>query len=101
MTEEKLSAVINCIQDKKPCAEECFEWMNSYIQSDLINHIEKFFVKEQFIKIVKISINLNIFSLILCYVLPLNEIYIKKLNINLLEIMGINHRILILIFKYF
>ena len=37
MTEEKLSAVINCIQDKKPCAEECFEWMNSYIQSDLIN----------------------------------------------------------------
>lgn len=101
MTEEKLSAVINCIQDKKPCAEECFEWMNSYIQSDLINHIEKFFVKEQFIKIVKISINLNIFSLILCYVLSLNEIYFKKLNINLLEIMGINHRILILICKYF
>ena len=101
MTEEKLSAVINCLQDKKPCAEECFEWMNSYIQSDLINHVEKFFVKEQFIKIVKISINLNIFSLILCYVLSLNEIYFEKLYLNLLEIMSINHRILILICKYF
>ena len=101
MTEEKLSAVINCIQDKKPCAEECFEWMNSYIQSDLINHIDKFFVKEQFIKIVKISMNLNIFSLILCYVISLNEIYFEKLYLNLLEIMSINHRIFILVCKYF
>ena len=101
MTEEKLSAVINCIQDKKPCAEECFEWMNSYIQSDLINHIDKFFVKEQFIKIVKISMNLNIFSLILCYVISLNEIYFEKLYLNLLEIMNINHRIFILVCKYF
>ena len=101
MTEEKLSAVINCIQDKKPCAEECFEWMNSYIQSDLINHIDKFFVKEQFIKIVKLSMNLNIFSLILCYVISLNEIYFEKLYLNLLEIMSINHRIFILVCKYF
>ena len=101
MTEEKLSAVINCIQDKKPCAEECFEWMNSYIQSDLINHIEKYFVKEQFIKLIKITINLNIFSLILCYVISSNEIHFEKLNLNLLEIMSINHRILILVCKYF
>ena len=101
MTEEKLSAVINCIQDKKQCAEECFEWMNSYIQSDLISSIEKFFVKEQFIKIIKISININIFSLILCYVISLNESIFEKLNINLLELMKLNHSILILICKYF
>ena len=101
MTEEKLSAVINCLQDKKPCAEECFEWMNSYVQSELIFHIENFFVKEQYIKLVKISVNLNIFSLILSYVLSTNEIIFNKLNINLLEITSINHRILILISKYF
>ena len=101
MTEEKLSAVINCLQDKKPCAEECFEWMNSYVQSELIFHIEKYFIKEQFIKLIKISVNLNIFSLILCYVLSMNEIIFNKLNINMLEITSINHRILILISKYF
>jgi len=101
MTEEKLSAVINCLKDKKPCAEECFEWMNSYVQSELIFHIEKFFVKEQYIKLIKISVNLNIFSLILSYVLSMNEIIFNKLNINLLEITSINHRILILISKYF
>ena len=76
MTEEKLSAVINCMQDCKPCAEECFEWMNSYVQSELIHNIEKFFIKEQFIKIIKISVNFNIFSLILCYVISLNEIFL-------------------------
>jgi Dullard-like phosphatase family protein len=101
MTEEKLSAVINCMQDCKPCAEECFEWMNSYVQSELIHNIEKFFIKEQFIKIIKISVNFNIFSLILCYVISLNENIFAKLNIYLLEITGINHQILILISEYF
>ena len=101
MTEEKLSAVINCLRDKKPCAEECFEWMNSFAQSELIYNIDKYFVKEQFIKLIKITINLNIFSLILCYVISSNEIHFEKLNLNLLEIMSINHRILILVCKYF
>ena len=100
MTEEKLSAVINCIEDGKPCAEECFEWMNSYSQSDLINNIEKFFIKEQFIAIIRVSINLNIFSLMLCYVISLDEIVFSKWSIYLLNIMKNNHRILILISKY-
>ena len=101
MTEEKLSAVINCIQDCKPCAEECFEWMNSYIQSELIHNIEKFFIKEQFIKIIKISVNFNIFSLILCYVISLDENIFGQFSIYLLNIMKCNHKILILISKYF
>ena len=101
MTEEKLSAVINCIQDGKPCAEECFEWMNSYVQSELIHNIEKFFIKEQFIKIIKISVNFNIFSLILCYVVSFNENIFAQLSTHLIEITKINHKILILISKYF
>ena len=101
MTEEKLSAVINCIQDGKPCAEECFEWMNSYVQSELIHNIEKFFIKEQFMKIIRISVNLNIFSLILCYVISLSENIFSQLNRYLFEITNVNHKILILISKYF
>ena len=101
MTEEKLSAVINCLKDKKPCIEECFEWINSYAQSDLVYHIEKYFIKEQFIKMIKISVNFNIFSLILSYVISLNEKIFDKFVINLIEIMNINHMILILICKYF
>ena len=100
MTEEKLSAVINCIEDGKPCAEECFEWMNSYSQSALINNIEKFFIKEQFIRIIRFSVNLNIFSLMLCYMISLDENIFSKLNMHLLNIMRNNHRILILISNY-
>ena len=101
MTEEKLSAVINCLRDKKPCAEECFEWMNSFAQSELIYNIDKYFVKEQFIKMIKISINANIFSLILCYVISIDEKIFDNFWNNLFEIMKINHRILILMCKYF
>ena len=101
MTEEKLSAVINCIQDGKPCAEECFEWMNSYVQSELIHIIEKFFIKEQFIKLIKIAVNLNIFSLILCYVISLNENIFAQFILHLIRITNLNHKILILISKYF
>ena len=101
MTEEKLSAVINCIQDGKPCAEECFEWMNSYVQSELIHNIEKFFIKEQFMKIIRVSVNLNIFSLILCYVISLSENIFSQLNRYLFDITNVNHKILILISKYF
>jgi Dullard-like phosphatase family protein len=75
--------------------------MNSYVQSDLILHIEKYFVKEQFIRLIKISMNLNIFSLILSYIMSLNEKNFEKFWNNLFEIMCINHRIFILICKYF
>ena len=101
MTEEKLSSVINCLKDRKQCAEECFEWMNSYVQSGLIYHMEKYFIKAQYIKMIKVSININIFSLILSYMVSLNEILFDKLSLNLLDVMTINHRILILICKYF
>ena len=101
MTEEKLSAVMNCIQDGKPCAEECFEWMNSYVQSELIHNIEKFFIKEQFMRLIRISVNLNIFSLILCYVISLSENIFEQLNRYLFDITNYNHKILILISKYF
>ena len=101
MTEEKLSAVIYCIQDCKPCAEECFEWMNSFVQSELIHNIEKFFIKEQFIKIIRIAVNFNVFSLIICYVISLNENIFAQLKMHLLDITKINHKILILISKYF
>ena len=101
MTEEKLSSVINCLKDRKQCAEECFEWMNSYVQSGLILHMEKYFIKAQYIKMIKVSININIFSLILSYMVSLNEILFDKLSLNLLDVMTMNHRILILICKYF
>ena len=100
MTEEKLSAVISCINNGATCEEECFDWFNSYFNTSLSNYIEKYFIKEEFIKIIRIAINLNVFSLMLCYDISYNPEFFNELQYKLNEIMNYNHFILILISKY-
>ena len=100
MTEEKLSAVKSCITNGVTCEEECFDWFNSYFNTSLCNYIEKYFIKEEYISIIKIAMNLNIFSLMLCYDISYNQILFNELQYKLNEIMNYNHAIFILISKY-
>ena len=100
MIEEKLSAIISCIQNGTTCVEECFDWFNSYFHTFLSSNIEKYFIKEEYIQIVKKAINLNVFSLMLCYDISFNEEAFNELQNNLYEIMCYNHMILIMISKY-
>ena len=101
MTEEKLSAVISCIQNGATCEEECFDWFNSYFHTALSNNIEKYFIKDEYVKIIRRAINLNVFSLMLCYDLSYNPRLFVEFQYKLHEIMSYNHIILILISKYF
>ena len=91
MIEEKLSAIISCIQNGTTCVEECFDWFNSYFHTFLSSNIEKYFIKEEYIQIVKKAINLNVFSLMLCYDISFNEEAFNELQNNLYEIMCYNH----------
>ena len=100
MTEEKLSAVISCISNGATCEEECFDWFNSYFNTALSNYIEKYFIKEEFMKVIRIATNLNVFSLMLCYDISYNQEAFNELQYKLNEIMNYNHAILILISKY-
>ena len=100
MTEEKLSAVISCISNGATCEEECFDWFNSYFNTALSNYIEKYFIKEEFMKVIRIANNLNVFSLMLCYDISYNQEAFNELQYKLNEIMNYNHAILILISKY-
>ena len=101
MAEEKLSAVISCIQNGATCEEECFDWFNSYYHTALSNNIEKYFIKEEYIKIIRRAVNLNVFSLMLCYDISYNPELFSESQYKLSEIMSYNHTILILISKYF
>ena len=101
MTEEKLSAVISCIQNGATCEEECFDWFNSYYHTALSNNIEKYFIKDEYIKIIRRAVNLNVFSLMLCYDISYNPPIFNECLYKLNEIMSYNHTILILISKYF
>ena len=100
MTEEKLSAVISCIQNGATCEEECFDWFNSYYHTALSNNIEKYFIKEEYIKVIRRAVNLNVFSLMLSYDISYNPDLFAKCQNKLHEIMSYNHIILILISKY-
>ena len=100
ITEEKLSEVISCISNGITCEEECFDWFNSYFNTALSNYIEKYFIKEEFIKVIRIAINLNVFSLMLCYDISYNPEAFNELQYKLNEMMNYNHEILILISKY-
>ena len=100
MTEEKLSAVISCIQNSATCEEECFDWFNSYYHTALSNNIEKYFIKEEYIKVIRKAVNLNVFSLMLSYDISYNPDLFAKCQNKLHEIMSYNHAILILISKY-
>ena len=100
MTEEKLSAVISCIQNGATCEEECFDWFNSYYHTALSNNIEKYFIKDEYVKVIRRAVNLNAFSLMLCYDLSYNPGLFNQCQFKLNEIMNFNHMILILISKY-
>ena len=101
MTEEKLSAVISCIQNGATCEEECFDWFNSYYHTALSNNIEKYFIKEEYIKVIRRAVNLSVFSLMLCYDISYNPDFFSECQYKLDEIMKFNHMVLILISKYF
>jgi len=100
MTEEKLSAVISCIKNGATCEEECFDWFNSYYHTALSNYIEKYFIKDEYVKIIRRAVNLNVFSLMLCYDISYNPGLFAECQYKLHEIMSYNHMILILISKY-
>ena len=100
MTEEKLSAVISCIRNGITCEEECFDWFNSYYHTALSNNIEKYFIKDEYVKIIRRAVNLNVFSLMLCYDISFNQGLFDECKYKLQEIMNYNHMIFILIAKY-
>jgi Dullard-like phosphatase family protein len=100
MTEEKLSAVISCIRNGVTCEEECFDWFNFYYHTALSNNIEKYFIKDEYVKIIRRAVNLNVFSLMLCYDISFNPCLFDECKYRLQEIMTYNHKIFILISKY-
>ena len=101
MIEEKLSSLINCLINGNPCTEESFEYINFYFTTKLSKNINKYFIKETYLQIIKMAINLKLFSFIICYDISLNENIFSQYIIILKEMFSCVHNILILISKYF
>ena len=101
MIEEKLSSLINCLSNNNPCTEECFECLNFYFTTKLSKNINKYFINEKYLQIIKKIMNLILFSYILCYHISLNENIFPQFIATLKGLFDYIHNILILISKYF
>ena len=101
MIEEKLSSLINCLINENPCTEESFEYINFYFTTKFSKNINNYFIREKYLLIIKNSINLKLFSFIVCYDISLNENIFSQYVDILKEIFSCVHIILILISKYF
>ena len=101
MIEEKLSSLINCLNNNNPCAEESFECINFYYTTNFSKNIDNYFSKEKNQKIIKKALNIKIFSFILCYDISLNEDIFSHYISSLKKIFSDVHTILILISKFF
>ena len=101
MIEEKLSSLLNCLKDRNPCTEECFECINFYFTTKLSKNLNKYFINDKYLQIIKRVMNLKIFAFIICYDISLNENIFPQYIGILNDIFKVIHRVLILISKYF
>jgi CTD small phosphatase-like protein 2 len=90
--EEKLSEIIYFLKNRKEVRNQSFDFWNYYFNSSLYQRIEKTFKTEENIKIVKLSINLELLSVMLCYEFSFNQKILNKTYFLLLEILELNHR---------
>ena len=94
--EEKLNEIIYFLKSFKNVKNQCYDFWNFLFYSS-IKKLEKVFSNKKIIDIIKLSINLELLSIMLCYEFSFDEVIINKTYILLLEILEINHNNLILI----
>ena len=95
--EEKLSEIIYFLKNRKEVKNQCFDFWNYYYNCSLYKRIEKTFKIEKNIEIVRLSINLELLSVMLCYEFSFDQAILNKTYILLLEILELNHRNLMII----
>ena len=95
--EEKLNEVILFLKKRKEVKNQCFDFWNYFYNSSIHQKIEKTFKNKNDIEIIKISINYQLISIMLCYEFSCDKNVLFKAYILLLEILELNHRNLMII----
>ena len=95
--EEKFSDIIYFIKNRKEARNQCFDFWNYFYNCSLFERIEKIFKTENNIEIAKLSINLELISVMVCYEFSFDINILNKANNLLLEILELSHRNLMII----
>ena len=98
--QEKLKDIIITLTKKKVMTNECFEFWNFYFNCSIYCQFEKLFTNLNESNIVRISINYELLSIMICYDYSFdNEILIKIYSI-LLNLIKLNYKNLIIICEH-
>ena len=90
--EEKFSEIIYFLKNGEEVKNQCFDFWNYFFNCSLFERIEKIFKTEKNIEIAKLSINLELISVMICYEFSYDFNILKKSNLILIEILELSHR---------
>ena len=99
--EERLNDIIYSLETNDNIENKCFNFWNYYFNCSLYNLLDKIFKNKEDSNIVRLSINYELISIMVCYEYSFeidpNE---QDIYLLLLELMDLNHNNLIIICEY-
>ena len=100
LLDEKFNDILTAIQLKSNITNKCFEFINFYNQSSILNKLENYYKNIYAKIIVHNSINLIIFNIILIYHLSFDDISINSCSKYLINIIKMNYNSYLLLCDY-
>ena len=98
--QEKLKYIILALNRINTVANGCFEFLNFYYNSSIYCQLERSFINPIEANSVRISINLILFSIIICYDYSFEIILMNKSYMTLLNVIKLNNNNLIIIYEH-
>ena len=98
--QEYLRDIIVSLEKNKIIENECFEYWNYYYNSSICCQLEKLFTNALDSNAVRISINYNLMSIMLCYDYSFQMNLMNKTYMTLSDILKLNYKNLMLICEY-
>ena len=95
--EDKLKEIIISLNTEKSISYYCFEFWNYFYNSLIFSKFEIGFKEVKDINIIKISFNLILFTIMICYDFSFETNKLINIYLFLSEILELNHKILLLV----
>ena len=99
--EERLSDITFSLESNKNIERQCFNFWNYYYNCSLYKILEKIFPNEEDSNIIRLSINYELMSIMICYEFSFElDLFDEDLILSLLELIYFNHDNLMIICEY-
>ena len=98
--QEKLKNVILALNKTHIASNECFEFLNFYYNCSIYCQLEKSFTNPLESNVVRISINIILISIIICYDYSFETEIMNQLYKALIDLIKLNYKNLIIIYEH-